>query len=662
MPGSPRLAAATAAALLSLLAPAAAPAQVTAEQILAERFQPQIAGGPGVSIDTPPRDQWAKCEVEAVTGNVTGYLLKGPQGQSLRRFLDADRDGSIDLFIYFDQGLEVYREWDDDGPDEGTTNVRNNNFRWVNLGGTRWGVDADGDFKVDEWKRISPQEAGRVAAEALLAGDAGALGTVLATAADLRAAGVAGPIVEEITDRVGDPRAGLEAAREGSKMLAGGGRFQQVNVGQPGLILAGEGRTTRELEVVENSTALIDLGGRQTGMISVGEMVRIPAAARPGAGDVWKLTTLPQPIEGDGAQIVLGGPLMQPSATLDGRDARDLDISEAVADLLKELDALNRDPPAADAEPREKSQFAAKRLKLYRDLFAEDGGEDRGIWLRSEADELLAVYTTELTTLEYVRGAFGTLLKKAAAEARDSLPYVEQKQLFVDSASRRRALVPKDGGPIPQDESDAFDDWFTDAREKFVAKYPESAEADQFRLYLAFEAESDQDRRRAAELYRTLVKRDPDTGLGRKAQGALRRLNLVGKPLEFSMPLVKGGTATERDYRGKVLLMTFWRTDCAPCTDNLPILKDLRDRFGDDGFEILAVNLDESPNRIRGYLEQYKIDFPVGYEPGGFDSPTGMRYGIVTLPTMLLADRSGRVVGADLSIGDAKRKVEELMN
>ena len=193
-------------------------------------------------------------------------------------------------------------------------------------------------------------------------------------------------------------------------------------------------------------------------------------------------------------------------------------------------------------------------------------------------------------------------------------------------------------------------------------RYPESEEAANFRLYLAIEAEQDGENDRAVGLYRTLAKTYPDEAIGRKATGALRRLNLVGKPLEFALPLLAGGTVTEADYRGKVLLISFWTTDCIPCTDNLPILKDLRQRFGEKGFEILAVNLDPTPNPIRGYLNQYKVDFPVAYEPGSFEGPTAMQYGVVTMPTMILADRAGRVVGTDLSIGDLKKKVQDLMN
>ena len=237
-------------------------------------------------------------------------------------------------------------------------------------------------------------------------------------------------------------------------MLAGRGRFQQVNAGQPGLILPGEQRATRELEVVENSTALVNLGGRETGMISVGEMVKVPAGTLPGqAGDVWKLTALPQPIEGAGAQIVLGGPLMQPSVAFGGSEAP-ADLSEAVAELLRDLDALNRRPPAEDADVEKKRGFHAKRLGLYRRLFTEDRGEDRGIWLRSEADELLAVFAAGLTARSYVEDSFASIVRQAKEDSPESLPYIEQKQLFVESTARRQELVGAGGGEIPQQAAD----------------------------------------------------------------------------------------------------------------------------------------------------------------------------------------------------------------
>ena len=664
MPGSPRLAAATAAVLLAL--PAAAPAQVSVADVLRPDFQPTVAGGPGVNIETPPESAWAKCSVEeARDGNAAGYVLIGPQGQTLRRLLDANRDGSINLFIYYDQGMEVYREWDDDGPEKnaaGENTIRNNNFRWVNLGGTRWGVDTNGDSRIDEWKRISAQEAGRVAAEAVLNNDPAMLETVLATPADLEAIGVNRLIVDDIAAGLSMPANKLNELRSGSKLLAGRGEYQQFNSGQPGLILPGENRATRELELVENSTALVSTGARETGMISVGEMVKLPAGTRPGqAGEVWKLTAMPLPIEGSGTQIVLGGPLMQPAAGLALGAENSAGLSEEVANLLKDLGKLMEDQPGEGASDDDRRKFASRQLQIYKKLFAEDATEDRGVWLVQQADLLNLLFQNDLIPDGFTRTELEKLADTARADAKKAEPTIEQRRLFVEFAARRKAIVPADGGNIPQADSDKFNEWWTGAREQFVNSYDDAGEAAGFLLDLGIEAEQDKDKTKASGYYRTLAQKFDDTPPGQKATGALRRLNLVGKPLEFSVPLLAGGTATAADYDGKVLLMTFWTTDCDPCTENLPVLKDLRDRFGRSGFEILAVNLDRSPNPIEGYLERYKVDFPIGYEPGAFEGRTAMQFGVVNLPTMIVADRQGRVVGTDLDAREVRRKVEALM-
>ena len=325
------------------------------------------------------------------------------------------------------------------------------------------------------------------------------------------------------------------------------------------------------------------------------------------------------------------------------------------------MSELNADPPAADAKPDEKRNFAAKQLKLFRELYSADDTDERGVWLASQAYVLNQAYQAGLVQEKYTRDEIVKLTRQAAEEAPNAEPTIEQQRLFMEFAARRKAIQPEDGENIPQDDADKLNEWWSEAREGFVKRFADAGEAAGFLLDLAMEAERDRDKREATGYYRTLAQKFPETPPGRKAAGAMRRLNLVGKELEFRVPLRSGGAVTADDYRGKVLLMTFWTTDCEPCTENLPILKDLQDRFGRDGFEILAVNLDRSPNPIEGYLKKYRVDFPVAYEPGSFEGETAMRFGVVNLPTMILADRQGRVVGADLDAREVKRRVEELM-
>ena len=627
-------------------------------------YEPKVVGGAGVSIETPPREQWDQCEVTAISGPDSGWQVAGPQGQLLRRVVDADGDQTIELFSYYDQGMEVYREWDSAVVNGGRSDaeVTADNFRWVNFGGTKWGVDLDGDQKVDRWNRISASEAGTVAAQAVIDGDAALLETVVATPAELTAMGVDPQLVEEVAESLRDVPGQLAEMREGSAMIGSRPTFQSVNVGQPGLILPGP-TARRELEVFENTNALLNVPGGQMGIVTLSEMVRVGDRIENGrlveAGRVWKLTALPRPVEGNG-QIVLGGPLIQPPDGIAVGGGANPGVSPKVAQLLKELGALKR--PAANANAAQQKAFAAKLLPLYRELFEADETEERHFWLTQQADTYHGLFVSGAMGAAWCQKQLENLRGVAENEAEEALPAIDQKSLFIEYTERREAMMANavNNNPPPAAAA-AFQKWWTDAREQFVRDYPEAPESAGFLLELAMDAEQDNRADAAAGSYRRLAQQFPNLQIGKKAVGALRRLGLEGKPLEFRIPLRKGGALTQDDARGKVVLLTFWNVNCEPCRQNLPILKDLHDRFGSRGLEIVALNIDETPNPIAGYVEKYGVPFSVGYEPGGFDGPTATQYGIVDLPTMILTDRAGRVVGTDLSAREVQSKVEDLL-
>ncbi|MFH5806025.1 thioredoxin-like domain-containing protein [Alienimonas sp. DA493] len=630
------------------LAQAAPPASV-----ILSTYQPKVAGGPGVEIETPPEDQWDQCKVEPIRGADSGYVVVGPQGQILRRILDADADDTIELFIYYNQGMEVYREWDADGAQKnakGEAVVSSNNFRWVNFGGTKWGVDENGDRKIDAWKRISPAEAAAVAAEAVVDGDAAKLATVLVTEADLKSLGVDETLTAKIVADLADPAKQLAEMRKDSELLRSNPTFQSVNTGQPGLILPGES-ARGELEVVENSNALLNVPDGNMGIVSLSEMVRVGDRVDSVA---WKLTALPRPVEGNG-QIVLGGPLIQPPAGMQlGDDEGGLDPE--VAKLLQELAKLNEDRPEPDAKKNDHLAFAAKQLKLHRELFKVDKGNDRPFWLTTQADTFHGLFLNDHIDADFAQTELGKIRKLAAAEAPGALPIVDQRSLFVQWGEKRRPLG---ADPAPADLEE-FESWWEDARTDFVKKYPESNEAATFLIELAMEAEQRGELAEASDYYRQLAQRFPSSQLGKKAAGALRRLNLEGKPLEFRLPLRSGGTITSADTRGKVTLLTFWNVECKPCQQNLPILKDLYQKHGDK-LEIIAVNVDESPNGIAQYVKDNGVPFPIAFEEGGFNGRAATEFGVVNLPTMILADQQGRVVSVNPDIRDVQTKVPQLV-
>ena len=64
-------------------------------------------------------------------------------------------------------------------------------------------------------------------------------------------------------------------------------------------------------------------------------------------------------------------------------------------------------------------------------------------------------------------------------------------------------------------------------------------------------------------------------------------------------------------YRGKVVLINFWATWCAPCREEMPSINKLRASLTGQPFTVLAVNLAEPETRIRRFMEQVPLDFSV---------------------------------------------------
>lgn len=105
---------------------------------------------------------------------------------------------------------------------------------------------------------------------------------------------------------------------------------------------------------------------------------------------------------------------------------------------------------------------------------------------------------------------------------------------------------------------------------------------------------------------------------------------------------------TAADFRGRVVVMDFWATWCAPCWKELPWLRRIHEK-APAFVQVLGVSLDVTDRRtLVAWFNRQRVDWPQVWETQGYESALAQRFGVGSLPTTLVIDRSGRVVAMNL--------------
>lgn len=132
---------------------------------------------------------------------------------------------------------------------------------------------------------------------------------------------------------------------------------------------------------------------------------------------------------------------------------------------------------------------------------------------------------------------------------------------------------------------------------------------------------------------------------------------------DFVLDDASGKPVRLSDFRGKVVLLNFWATWCAPCSIEIPWFIEFQTAHQDTGFATLGVSLDEGGwDAVRPYIEKRKINYRVVV---GNDD-VAQQYGAASLPTTFIIDKSGRIAATHVGLcskseyeADIKAELEE---
>ena len=110
-------------------------------------------------------------------------------------------------------------------------------------------------------------------------------------------------------------------------------------------------------------------------------------------------------------------------------------------------------------------------------------------------------------------------------------------------------------------------------------------------------------------------------------------------------------------YRGKVVLLNFWATWCAPCQVEMPSFVAWQTKYGPRGLQVIGISMDDDPTLARIMYGKLKLNYPVAMG----DVKLGDLYGgVLGLPITFLIDRHG-VIQAEFQGESDLSKIERQM-
>ncbi len=142
-----------------------------------------------------------------------------------------------------------------------------------------------------------------------------------------------------------------------------------------------------------------------------------------------------------------------------------------------------------------------------------------------------------------------------------------------------------------------------------------------------------------------LAKAFPDTYWGSVAKDRLAALAMeVGSPaIEIEEPTLDGGTLSLASLKGKVVLLDFWNAASVRDPRVPNVLKDLEKEYGEQGLQIVGINLDTDAELAKTAAKERGMDWPQMFDGKGWKSDAALRYAVESVPYQILIDADGKI-------------------
>lgn len=139
------------------------------------------------------------------------------------------------------------------------------------------------------------------------------------------------------------------------------------------------------------------------------------------------------------------------------------------------------------------------------------------------------------------------------------------------------------------------------------------------------------------------------------------KIDLVDHPApEINVPDTAGETVDLSTLGGKIVLIDFWATNCAPCIEELPNLRELYSRYRERGFEIIGVSLDGDESLVSAFTQRQQMTWRQIVNENDV-AALREKYLVRTIPTLMIVGPDGKVAQFDVRGRDLQHTIEKLL-
>lgn len=123
-------------------------------------------------------------------------------------------------------------------------------------------------------------------------------------------------------------------------------------------------------------------------------------------------------------------------------------------------------------------------------------------------------------------------------------------------------------------------------------------------------------------------------------KGEVKEKSTFIEVADFTLPTLDSDEISLGDFKGKVIILDFWATWCAPCRVEIPGYVELQREYGEIGLQILGVSLDRGGKEgVKLFCEKYRVNYPILMDNGD----VARRFRVTAIPTTYIIDREGNL-------------------